>query len=289
VAKTRLQLDAELRRGNKVYSGPMDVFYRTWKLEGIRGVQRGLGPAYVYQMLLNGSRLGFYEPLRRGLNRAFGVAPDQVPAGTAVAAGAISGVIGSMLGNPFFLVKARIQAYSPTLPVGHQRFYRSFSDALIQIYRAEGLRGYVRGMDAAMLRTGMGSSVQLPSYNYAKSQFVQYGLMSADSTWTFLASSAVSGACVCLVMQPGDTALTRMYNQPTKLLENGKTVGLLYKNPADCLWKTLKTEGILGWYKGTLAHFLRIAPHTIVTLTANELILNLYRKIRDPHPISSIS
>lgn len=38
--------------------------------------------------------------------------------------------------------------------------------------------------------------VQLPSYNYAKSKFIQYGLMTADSTWTFLASSFVSGACV---------------------------------------------------------------------------------------------
>lgn len=51
-------------------------------------------------------------------------------------------------------------------------------------------------------------------------------------------------------MQPADTALTRMYNQPVEKLPNGRTVGLLYRNPIDCLWKTLKTEGPLGWYKG---------------------------------------
>lgn len=73
----------------------------------------------------------------------------------------------------------------------------------------------------------------------------------------------------CMVMQPADTvrpflhwfrtfsnaqrpkqALTRMYNQPTERLPSGKMVGTLYKNPIDCLWKTLKTEGPLGWYKG---------------------------------------
>ena len=48
MAKTRLQLDAELNRGNKVYSGPADVFRRTWKNEGIRGIQRGLAPAVRY-------------------------------------------------------------------------------------------------------------------------------------------------------------------------------------------------------------------------------------------------
>lgn len=42
-----------------------------------------------------------------------------------------------------------------------------------------------------------------------------------------------------------------MYNQPTKVMPDGRHVGLLYKNPIDCLWKTFKTEGPLGWYKGT--------------------------------------
>ncbi|CAE6399512.1 unnamed protein product [Rhizoctonia solani] len=44
------------------------------------------------------------------------------------------------------------------------------------------------------------------------------------------------------------------------------------------VWKTLKIEGPLAWYKGSTAHFLRIAPHTIVTLTANEIYLALYQK-----------
>lgn len=76
-------------------------------------------------------------------------------------------------------------------------------------------------------------------------------------------------------------------------------VGTLYKNPFDCLWKTLKIEGPFGLYKGSTAHFLRIAPHTyvssdymfnracselgvsIITLTANDLIINLYKRLRD--------
>lgn len=60
----------------------------------------------------------------------------------------------------------------------------------------DGLRGFARGMDAAILRTSMGSSVQLPSYNWTKNQLATRGILPADSTWTFLASSSVSGACV---------------------------------------------------------------------------------------------
>lgn len=283
VAKTRLQLQGELAKsgGEKVYKNVFDVFIKTWRHEGLRGVQRGLGPAYCYQVLLNGSRLGFYEPFRHALNRAFGVNPSTHVPVTSLMAGAASGAIGAILGNPLFMVKARIQAFSPALPVGAQHYYKHSWDALSTIFRQQGWRGLVRGVDAAVLRTSMGSSVQLPTYNWTKNQLIDHGISSPNSIWTYLASSSVSGVCVLIMMQPADTTLTRMYNQPTRVLPNGKHVGVLYKNPIDCLWKTAKAEGVTGWYKGSTAHFLRIAPHTIITLTANDIIINLYKKLRD--------
>ncbi|XP_006454145.1 hypothetical protein AGABI2DRAFT_113903 [Agaricus bisporus var. bisporus H97] len=283
VAKTRLQLQGELAKGGgkRVYKHTFDVWAKTWRNEGIRGLQRGLPPAYAYQILLNGSRLGFYEPFRKSFNRFLGWNPEEVIPLTSVLAGAVSGAVGASMGNPLFLIKARMQAYSAALPVGAQYHYKSSFDALRTILRAEGPRGLIRGIDAAILRTSMGSSVQLPSYNFTKSQIVKHGILPADSTWTFFLSSTVSGACVCVVMQPADTALTRMYNQPTIVGPDGKARGTLYKNPIDCLWKTFRIEGIRGLYKGSTAHFMRIAPHTIITLTVNDLIVGLYTRSRD--------
>ncbi|TFK19972.1 oxaloacetate carrier [Coprinopsis marcescibilis] len=285
VAKTRLQLQGELAKKGavKIYSNSIDVFRKTWKNEGIKGLQRGLGPAYIYQILLNGSRLGFYEPFRRAANNMLGWRPDEQVVLTSVVAGASSGAVGASLGNPLFLVKARMQAYSPALPVGHQHNYRSSYDALSTIFKAERFRGLVRGVDAAILRTSMGSSVQLPSYNFAKRTLVNNGILPENSAATFFVSSAISGACVLVVMQPADTALTRVYNQPTVVGPDGRPRGALYKSPIDCLWKTYKAEGIRGWYKGSTAHFMRIAPHTIITLTANDLILDLYKKVKYRH------
>ena len=47
VAKTRLQLQGELSKGGgvNVYNNAIDVLAKTWRNEGIRGLQRGLGPA----------------------------------------------------------------------------------------------------------------------------------------------------------------------------------------------------------------------------------------------------
>jgi hypothetical protein len=61
------------------------------------------------------------------------------------------------------------QAYSPVLPVGTQHQYKSSFDALATIFRAERFGGLVRGIDAAILRTAMGSSVREQSENHIKS------------------------------------------------------------------------------------------------------------------------
>lgn len=49
VMKTRLQLQGELQRADanakRVYKNVFDVFRKTWQLEGIKGLQRGLFPA----------------------------------------------------------------------------------------------------------------------------------------------------------------------------------------------------------------------------------------------------
>lgn len=47
VAKTRMQLQGELAKdgGVRVYKNVFDVLVKTWRNEGIRGLQRGLVPA----------------------------------------------------------------------------------------------------------------------------------------------------------------------------------------------------------------------------------------------------
>ena len=50
-----------------------------------------------------------------------------------------------------------------------------------------------------------------------------------NSFWTYLGASTFSGLCVCTVMQPADTALSRVYNQPTRIDSRGRSVGTLYR------------------------------------------------------------
>lgn len=60
VIKTRMQLSGELGSKGKaaVYSGPLDCASKTWRMEGVRGIQRGLTAA-VSSSSLGVSRPGF--------------------------------------------------------------------------------------------------------------------------------------------------------------------------------------------------------------------------------------
>ena len=42
--------------------------------------------------------------------------------------------------------------------------------------------------------------------------------------------------------------------------------GGLYKGPLDCIWKTLRSEGPQAFFKGWLPAYLRIGPHTVISL-----------------------
>lgn len=281
--KIRLQLQGELQAKKdapKMYRGVFHGMSVIVKNEGLKGLLRGLNCAYFYQIVLNGSRLGFYEPIRTHANSAYlyrslsqsddAAAKSLQSLPVNIFAGASSGIIGAMLGSPFFLIKTRLQSYSPFLPVGTQHKYTSAIDGMRQIYNAEGIKGLYRGVGPAMVRTGFGSSVQLPTYFFAKRR-LQKHMGIKEGPALHLMSSTCSGFVVCCVMHPPDTVMSRMYNQ----------TGNLYSGAFDCLFRTVKAEGILAVYKGFFAHLARILPHTIITLSLAEQTNKLVRRFED--------
>lgn len=272
VVKTRMQLEGELsgKLAAKTYKNPIQGLGVIFKNEGIKGLQKGLNCAYIYQIGLNGCRLGFYEPVRYELNKLFfSSAADSHKVQNPfinVVSGATSGVIGAIIGSPLYLVKTRMQSYSTHVKIGQQTHYKSFFNGLSEIYKHEGgVLGLFKGVDAAILRTGAGSAVQLPIYNTAKNFLLKHDLMN-EGTLLHLTASTISGFGVGIVMNPWDVILTRVYNQ------QGHSY---YKGPIDCLKKTVRSEGVLALYKGFGAQIFRIAPHTIMCLTFMEQTMKI--------------
>ncbi|KAI9216092.1 mitochondrial carrier domain-containing protein [Blastocladiella britannica] len=309
VAKVRMQLQGELNARSaagtgpplRVYTSAPQALVSIARGEGIRGLQRGLVSAYIYQTVMNGIRLGFYDPLKHLLSAtAHGVAGVPVDAAgnaltdrsvptwlvrfdtTAVplAAGFMTGAMGALASSPLFLVKTRMQSYSsdPRLAgVGTQHKYRSVFHALTVVTQEGGIKGLWRGASISMLRTGCGSSTQLFLYDRIKrSLLAPAGPGQAprftDGIPLHATASMMTGLLVASVMNPFDVVMTRNYNQPVRA--DGS--GVLYKGPLDCAIKTWRGEGVRAFGKGWLAHYLRAGPHTILTF----VFLEQYRKLQ---------
>jgi solute carrier family 25 protein 34/35 len=229
----RLQLQGELLKADpslKTLSAA-DTFMAVVRNEGLRGLQKALIPAYIYQILCNGVRLGMYENLANTIQSKLDVfteTPGSLQMLSKISSGAISGITGAFVASPLFLIKTRIQSYSEVVSkatFGHQHTdsKKGVWFMLKSIYKKDGIRGLWRGADASMVRTGIGSAVQLTTYDYFKRdlQTLQYFKKENKNGFEIhFCASLLSSFFVCLFMNPFDVASTRMYNQKTALIGN---------------------------------------------------------------------
>lgn len=310
VVKTKRQLLNELQNSasilaNSTHPLPTITLTKLWKHEGLAGLQRGLFAAYIYQIIMNGTRFMVFEPLRMHLHaQTTNAAPSLF---TNALAGSIAGFIAAAVGTPFNLVKTRLQSFSSSslIPVtGHQHGYRGVWDALWRIpFEGEtistinqrnilaGIRKMYHGVGAAMARTAIGSGVQLSIYEYSKGGLLRLtrpgeGQKPMDLIRVHFAAGLISGIFACLAMNPFDVVMTRLFNQKhihqsTTTTECIRTAGVvkgshptgsLYSGLLDCFGKTVRAEGWTALMKGFWPHYVRIGPHTVLTLLLLEQI-----------------
>ncbi|KAM4613044.1 solute carrier family 25 member 34 [Polymixia lowei] len=258
VVKTRLQLQGELRaRGSyqRHYRGILQALWVVGRTDGLRGLQKGLSVGLMYQGLMNGVRLGSYSYCE-----AFGLTKVH---GGSLLSGAGAGALGAFIASPAYLVKTHLQAQSvETIAVGHQHNHQGVSSAFASIYRREGVIGLWRGVNGAVPRVMVGSATQLATFSSAK-EWVSHSQWFSPNSWLIaLVAAMISGVAVTITMTPFDVISTRLYNQPVDEFRRGR----LYHGFSDCLLKVCQTEGLLGLYKGMGPVFIRLGPHTVLSM-----------------------
>lgn len=238
IAKTRMQTLST--KGTT--QNPFKVLVKVYQREGIRSLQRGLSAAYIYQIGLNGVRLGSYENIRFSLeNYRFG--QDKKHVSSSVVAGVVAGGMGGVFGQPLFLTKTRLQNGSR---LGVLKMIK-------QVMKERG--GFLslwRGSHMAIARSGTGSAVQLPVY-YGSKNFLENFLDMKEGIKLHIIASTLAGCGVAVAMSPWDTLLTRMS------VSNDHSFIVALK-------KLIAERGILGLYAGFTAQLARAAPHTVLCL-----------------------
>lgn len=275
VVKTRMQLQGELQaRGQYTvhYRNAFHAFYTIAKNDGFFKLQNGLVPALWYQLSMNGFRLGTYQVLTdMGFTKD---ADGNVVTIKSIGVGAVSGCVGACVGSPFYMVKTHLQSKSvEKIAVGYQHHHNGMIRAFSAIFREGGIMGMWRGVTAAMSRVMVGSAVQLTTFSKSKEYVAHKKVFAEGSLLVPLSSSMLSGVTVTMFMTPFDVISTRIYNQG--LDAQGR--GLLYKGVWDCYVKIYAEEGLWGFYKGWMPSFLRLGPHTILSLMFWDQLKVTYR------------
>ncbi|RUS34510.1 mitochondrial substrate carrier family protein ucpB [Jimgerdemannia flammicorona] len=262
IVKVRLQLQGEgmQKAANQNFARvALNMFRNEGPLSFYNGVTAGMLREATYSTI----RFGAYDWFKNLAFRASGGTLNEKALVTKIAAGLASGMAGAV----------RIQAYNPS-PTPR---YRSVFSAFAEIYRSEGLAGLYRGVGPTTARAALVTASQLATYDHTKHWLIGQGVVK-EGLPAHLASSVIAGFACSITSAPVDTIKVRYMNQP---FDSATGRGLKYTSSFECVRKTVALEGPLALYKGFFMCWLRLGPHTIVSL----IIFEQLRRISGINPI----
>ncbi|CAE7661049.1 Slc25a11 [Symbiodinium sp. CCMP2456] len=241
------------------------VAHKLFVREGFQGLYAGISAAWLRQAVFGTLRHGLYGVFERWGKADAGPIPLLWRLQAALAAGVVAAVVA----NPTDVVLIRMQS-DAGWPAHQRRSYGHALHGLVRVWREEGWQALYRGVGPTTARAALVTMSQLATYEEVKSRALAAG--SVESVRLHLGCAMASATVACLATQPVDCVKTRIINMQ-------QTCGISYAGPVDVIRKTLATEGILAFYKGLSATFLRLWPHTVLLWLGQESVTSQLRSL----------
>ncbi len=259
VVKTRLQISSkETRNYNSL--GIIGSIKTITKEEGIRAFWKGITAAWLREASYTSLRLGLYTPIKYSLG-----INNQSHFFMKFTAGSLAGAIGSLVGNPFDVVKTQ-------MITNEHKNIPKFTTIINNIYTAEKINGFYKGLQANLMRACVLNGTKMACYDEIlhlinKSNIIPTGIP------TQFCSAFCSGFFMASTVAPFDMIRTKLMNQ--------SHTNLKYKGFIDCFFKIIKEKGILGLYAGFIPIWSRFAPTTCLQLVIFEQVKPLFGVINN--------
>jgi solute carrier family 25 folate transporter 32 len=255
----------------------------TSRAQGWRGLYAGLSPALVGGTLAWGLYFAAYNHAKERYARWTHSA--ELPPAAHLAAAAEAGVAVSLLTNPIWVAKTRLQlqrrapavaAHAP--PAAH---YRGLAHALARIGAEEGLRGLYRGLLPSLALVSHGA-LQFTAYEALKKRALarEGRLHSADGEEAAQAarlSGATAGALGVASKLIASTVTYPSQVLRSRLQQRSAGAGAAAASGSGSGGGALRTlrglvarEGVRGLYKGFVPNVLRVLPSSALTFLVYE-------------------
>ncbi|VVC99769.1 ADP,ATP carrier protein 1-like [Leptidea sinapis] len=163
-------------------------------------------------------------------------------------AGGISAAVSKTAMAPMERVKLILQVQHVSKQIKADQRYKGIVDAFIRIPKEQGIGSLWRGNLANVIRYFPTQALNFAFKDVYKGLFLE-GVDKNTQFWKFfignLASGGAAGATSLCFVYPLDFARTRLAADVGKGAGQREFNGLI-----DCLMKTLKSDGPIGWYRG---------------------------------------
>ncbi|XP_053315297.1 solute carrier family 25 member 36 [Spea bombifrons] len=256
---------ASVNRVARVSPGPLLCLKMILQKEGMRSLFRGLGPNLVGVAPSRAIYFAAYSSCKERLNHVFTADSTQVHMVSAGAAGftAITAT------NPIWLIKTRLQLDARNR--GERRM--SAFECVQRVYRADGLKGFYRGMSASY--AGISETViHFVIYESIKRKLLEHKTASsaiddedesvkeASDFVGLMLAAATSKTCATSIAYPHEVVRTRLREEGTKYRSFVQTLSLL-----------VKEEGYGALYRGLTTHLVRQIPNTAIMMCTYEVVV----------------
>ncbi|KAN0014641.1 hypothetical protein ACTFIU_000959 [Dictyostelium citrinum] len=251
--------------------GVIDTCKNVLKNEGIKQFWRGSSPTIVASGIAWGTYMHFYEAYKNILKTKYNVTQLDTFNHFICAVGASATQV--FITNPIFLIKTRMQLQTP----GSANYYTGIFDGIKKTIKVEGFKGLYKGVIPSLWLTFHGG-IQMSSYEHIKFYFSTNSGKSLDSlnaSEIFIASS-VSKFLASTILYPFQVVKTRLQDERNIPNQNNVKV---YNGTKDVIFKILKNEGVIGFYRGLVPNTLKVIPNTSITLLLYEEIKKSFNYI----------
>ena len=223
------------------------------KNEGMHSFWKGIRAAYFREVSYTSIKLGGYGPIKKAIG-----ATDNSSFFLKFIAGAISGSLGSIVGNPFDVLKIKGMTNERSEPL---------QSLVHKMYKDQGLPGFYRGLSANVARACVLNGTKMACYDQIKGIIVNSTSWGRKDIKCQFTSAIFSGFFMTCTVAPFDMIRTTLMNQPTnKRIYNGFT---------DAFTIILRDKGPLAFYRGFFPIWGRFAPQATLQLVIFDNLLNI--------------
>jgi len=251
LVKTRLQNQQIGPNGEKMYSGMVDCFRKSYANGGFRGMYSGSAVNILLITPEKAIKLAANDFFRFQLRNKSG----QLPIFREMIAGGLAGFCQIVITTPMELLKIQMQDAGRVASRDGTATKMSATTLAINLLKTKGITGLYKGYASTLLRDVTFSVVYFPAFARLNALGPRKKDGSGEAVFyhTFL-SGIVAGAFAAWIVTPCDVVKTRL-----QLLARAKGE-TAYTGIPDAFRRIFKEEGLTAFFKGAACRMAVMAP-----------------------------